>query len=61
LSSRASIILKHDNSKPIEGSVKGKNVQGKKITNVDFDALMFDDPFSTANTSQPVSSDPFGV
>lgn len=47
------------NRKPKEPVNKGKVVQGKKIQNIDFDSLMFDDPFSSSETT--VKSDPFST
>ncbi|CAD8073142.1 unnamed protein product [Paramecium sonneborni] len=45
-------IVFADNTKP--QVVSGKAVQGKKLADVDFDSLQFDDPFSN-----PFNNDPF--
>ena len=45
---------------PKQGSNQktGKNLQGKKINNIDFDQMLFDDPFGAPETSEaPKSTD----
>ncbi|CAD8162781.1 unnamed protein product [Paramecium pentaurelia] len=48
-------IVFADNAKP--QAVSGKAVQGKKLADVDFDSLQFDDPFSNPFNNDPFKSD----
>ncbi|CAD8133478.1 unnamed protein product [Paramecium pentaurelia] len=48
-------IVFADNAKPQAAS--GKAVQGKKLADVDFDSLQFDDPFSNPFNNDPFKSD----
>ncbi|CAD8175952.1 unnamed protein product [Paramecium octaurelia] len=48
-------IVFADNAKP--QAATGKAVQGKKLADVDFDQLQFDDPFSNPFSNDPFKSD----